>query len=187
MVRASGYYTVRHKTERRECVNSKIEGLRVVWLQRSVRERYLLLAMAALLIGLGVYHGVWLPLNHALVQKRPLVAQLSADLRQITLMRDEMQRLEKLPVVQPISGEALSRILGELALQQGFSLDGWTIESGKQQLLVSGQAEFVRWLNLAAELEYRHQVTPLQLAVHADSETGQVRIDAILVHGRGGK
>lgn len=168
-------------------MHSKIEGLRVVWLQRSLRERYLLLVMAALLTGLGVYHGVWLPLNLTLAHQRPLVAQLSADLRQITVMRDEMQRLGKLPVVQPISGEALSRIFSELALQQGFSLEGWNIQAGKQHLLVSGQAEFARWLNLAAELEYRHQVTPLQLAVHADNEPGLVRIDAILVHGQGDK
>lgn len=168
-------------------MKSKIEGLRAVWLQRSLRERSLLLAMTALLTGLGGYHGLWLPLNHALAQRRPLVAQLSADARQMTVMRDEMRRLQTLPVVQPASGEALSRILRELAQQHVFSLEGWNLESGKQHLLVSGSAEFASWLNLMAELEYRHHVTPLQLAVHADSEPGLVRIDAILVRARGDK
>lgn len=147
------------------------------WPRRS-RIAVAVAGIALMLCGLS-----WLPVQRALAENRSLQQQLLAEWSLLKTMRTELQQLQLTPKLKPESGVELEQRFRLQAAQQAFSLAGWRIDPGAQQLVLSGAADFDHWLQFAAALEQRAQLVLAQLTVEAGSQAGRVQIDAVLQRG----
>jgi type II secretory pathway component PulM len=141
------------------------------------------LALCLCVVGALLVAAVWHTLPQSLQKNRAQVASLAADLRLIETMRAEMQQVTAQPRLPPQNAAQLEERVRTEADKQAFSLEGWQIEARAPQLVLSGVANFERWLLLVAALEDHRQLSLTQLTLQAQQEPGQVQIDAVLQYG----
>lgn len=150
---------------------------RVFWEQRTRREQILLVLMTALLLGLLLIKGIWLPSDNYLKRSRPEVQQLAYQAQQMRQILSKAHTLKKTLLPAPSSIEFLLIAAKQEAQQQGLKTAYWHWAVNKVEL--TGIVEdFDQWLLYIATLEKKYRLYLKRCDIEAGETPGQVRVEA---------
>jgi len=154
------------------------------WRARAPRERFVLVAGAALLaLALG-YAYAWLPMQRELVQLRDTLPQLHMQAAQMQRDAEEVARLRAHPAVSR-QGGSIATVVEQRAAASGLREHIATLaaqDDGRVRVVLP-RIGFDAWLAWIGELQAAHGVRVESARIESSGEAGMVRVDAVLAGG----
>ncbi|GGY08092.1 type II secretion system protein GspM [Paludibacterium paludis] len=163
-----------------------LAALKRIWMERSLREQRLLLAMAVIVAPSLLVFGILQPLELAVSRNREAALRLEGQVMAVEQLAAEASKLSGKTAMTPLSARSLQTVIEATMDRAAFARDEVKLAvEGDAGVRLSGEAGFDAWMRLAGMLERESQVHVVRMTATPSDHPGRIKLDAVLVHAGG--